>query len=166
MTTTNRGTWFAELLRAGLETKLLTENELLLHATPAVLITSLPRDVLATVFDSALTSGTMSPTELVRATTVDTLAQHVPPRVIWSCVAAAAERAGIPAAKPQNDESQSRELLRRALSAGISAGVVTAKDIIKHVDAKVLAHALPDTLTQKLLEASLSAGKMTAELVV
>ena len=166
MTTPNRVSWLSELLRAGLETKVLSEADILAHATPAILIASLPREVLATVFDSAMTSGTMSPEELVRTATPDTIAAHVPPRVIWTCFAAAAERAGIPSPKPAADQTASRELLRRVLTVGLTAGVIAPKDIVRHVDAKVLAHALPDALTQKLLEASLSAGKMNADLVV
>jgi hypothetical protein len=165
-TTTDRVTWYAELVQVGLDTKILSETDVLAHATPAVLITALPRDVLATVFDQALSTGTMSPAALVRTMTPRVLAEHVPAAVLWAAIAAAAERAGIPAAKPAPDEAPSRELLRRALVAGLAAGVITPKDVVRHVDAKVLAHALPDALTQKLLEASLAAGKMNAELII
>ena len=164
--TANRASWYAELLQAGLDTKILNETDILAHATPAVLIPALPRDLLATVFDGALSSGTMSPAAIVKVATPAVLAEHVSSGVLWACVAAAAERAGIPAAKPAPDETAARELLRRALVAGLAAGQLTAKDIVHHVDAKVLAHSLSDALTQKLLEASLAAGTMTPELIV
>jgi hypothetical protein len=164
--TKNRVSWYAELVQAGLDTKILSEADVLAHATPAVLIKALPRDVLANVFDRALTSGTMSPSEVVRTAGAPVLAEHVPLAVLWACIVAAAERAGIPAAKPAPDESASRELLRRALLAGLTAGQITAKDIVRHVDARVLAHSLSDALTQKLLETSLGSGTMTPDLII
>lgn len=164
--TTNRVSWYAELVQAGLDTKIVTEADVLAHATPAVLIKALPRDVLANVFERALTTGAMSPAELVRTASTAALAEHVPEPVLWACLLAAAERAGIPAARPAPDETAARELLRRALASGLSSGQLTAKDIVRHVDARVLAHSLSDALTQKLLEASLAAGTMTPELIV
>jgi hypothetical protein len=162
----DRAQWYAELLQAGLETKLLTEADILAHATPAVLVPSLPRDVLASVFETALSSAVMSPAAFVRGATPKVLAEHVPASVLWAAIAAAAKRAGLADPTPAPDEAPRRELLRRALVAGLATGQITAKDIVRHVDAKVLAHSLPDDLTQKLLEASLAAGTMTPELVI
>ena len=164
--TTNRDSWYTEWLQAGLDTKILTEADILAHATPAVLIAALPRDVLASVLDGAISSGTTSPTEIVRIARPATLAEHVPPAVLWASLVAAADRAGIPAAKPAPDEAPSRELLRRVLAAGLAHGQLTPADVVRHVDAKVLAHSLPDALAQKLLEACLASGKVSAELIV
>lgn len=164
--TTNRDSWYAEWLQAGLDTKILTEADILAHATPAVLIAALPRDVLASVLDGAISSGTTSPSEVVRIVRPATLAEHVPPAVLWACLVAAADRAGIPAAKPAPDEAPSRELLRRVLAAGLAHGQLTPADVVRHVDAKVLAHSLPDPLAQKLLEACLASGKVSPELIL
>lgn len=162
----DRAQWYAELLQAGLETKLLTEADILAHATPAVLVPALPRDVLANVFEAALSTSVMSPAAFVRGATPKALAEHVPANVLWAAIAAAAKRAGLADPTPAPDEAPRRELLRRALVSGLATAQISAKDIVRHVDAKVLAHSLPDDLTQKLLEASLAAGTMTPELVI
>jgi hypothetical protein len=162
----SREQWFADVLRAGLDTRLLAEQDVLSHATPAVLIKALPKDVLVGMFDAALTSGTISPKAVVQAAPPDVLARHVPPPVLWGCIAAAAERAGITSeAGKASDDGAARDFLRRALEAGVKAAMLGADQIVKHVNASVIG-LFPDELTTKLLETSLAAGKMNAALVV
>lgn len=161
----NRERWFAELLQAGLDTRLLSEPDILVHATPAILIASLSRDVLARVFDGALAAGAISPKAVIETATIPLIAEKVPPAVVWNAIKATAERSAVSSGKPA-DEIGAREWLRRGLAAGLDGGVLTAGDVVRHVDAKVLSHAFPDELTTKLLEASLAAGKMNADLIV
>lgn len=160
-----RAQWFAEVLHAGLETRVLSEQDILAHATPAILIASLPREVMARVFGGALSAGAISPKAVVETATPELLAEKVPANVIWGCIVAGADRAGLPQGIPK-DEVGGRELLRRTLEAGLMTGVLSPADIVRHVDAKVLGHSFPDNLTTKLLEASLAAGKMNPELIV
>lgn len=158
-----RERWFAEVLQAGLETRVLEAPEILLHVTPAVLAKSMPRDVLVRMFDAALTTGTISPTEIVETVTPDLLAEHVPPSLIWECVVAAAERADIPKG---TDDKSARDFLRRAVDAALDTGVLTAPKLVRHVDPQVLVNHLPDVLTASLIEMSLAAGRMNPELIV
>jgi hypothetical protein len=164
---TGRARWFADVLQAGLDTKLLAEQDILVHVTPAVLAGAMPKDVLVRVFDAALSAGTISPKELVQTANPELIAEHVAPAIVWSCIASASERAGIPetnGGKPK-DEVGARELLRRGLASALSTGVLTPKDVVQHVNAAVIGH-FPEALTTKLLEVSLAAGKMSPELVV
>lgn len=160
-----RERWFAEVLHAGLQTRLMTEQDVLAHATPAVLIASLPRDVLVRIFDGALSAGAMSPRGIVETATAEVLAEKVAPNLIWGCVTQVVERSGIKTGKPA-DEIGAREFLRRTLSSALSTGVVTPADVVHHVDAKILGTAFPDALTTKLLEVTLAAGKINPEIVV
>jgi hypothetical protein len=164
---TDRTRWYTDVLEAGLETKLLTEQDLLAHMTPSVLAKALPKDVLVRMFETALTSGSMSPKAVVQAATPQLLAEHVAPEVVWQCIAAAAERAGISERESGKlkDEPNAREFLRRGLVSALASGVMTAKDVVEYIDASVIGH-LPDTLTTKLLEAALGAGKLDPQLVV
>lgn len=165
MSPTNREQWIAEVLRAGLDTRTLTEPDLLTHATPAVLIGSLPKDAVVRLLDATLASGTMTPEAVVQIATPELLAAHVPPPVIWECLAAAAQRAGF-AGDGAPEPAGARELLRRALDRALALGVATPKDVVADVSASVIGHHFPDELTTKLLEASLAAGKMNPELIV
>jgi hypothetical protein len=164
---TGRARWFADVLNAGLETKTLNEQEILAHVTPGVLASSMPKDVMVRVFDAALTSGSVSPSALLKTVSPELIAEHVPQNVVWACITSASERSGIPESaggKPKDDVG-AREFLRRSLASALSNGVMTAKDVVEHVNASVLGH-LPDALTTKLLEASLAAGKMSPEIIV
>lgn len=165
MSTSNREQWFSDVLRAGLETRILAEPDILAHATPAVLIGSLPKDVVVRLLDATLATGTMSPEAVVRTATPDLLAAHVPQPVIWECLAAAAQRAGF-AGDGLPEAAGAREFLRRALDHALTHGITTPKDLIEDVDAAVLGHHFPDALKTKLLEASLAAGKMNPELIL
>jgi len=164
---TGRARWFADVLQAGLDTKLLTEPDILAYVTPAVLAGAMPKPVLVRLFDAALSAGTISPKEIVQTASPELIGEHVAPALVWSCIAAGSERAGIPEVngeKPKN-ETGAREFLRRGLASALSTGVLTPKDIVQHVNAKVIGH-FPDALTTKLLEVSLAAGKMNPELVI
>jgi hypothetical protein len=160
--------WFTALVQAGLETRFLSERDVLAHATPAVLIASLPRDVLAVVFDSALGSGKMSPESIVSTVSTETLVEHAPPSVVWACLATAAERKGLAThgATEVGDAATVTEMLRRGLTAGLSLGVLTPADVVREVTPKILLAQFPDALSIKLLEASLSSGAMSPNLVV
>lgn len=62
--------------------------------------------------------------------------------------------------------SATRKFLERALSEGLSLGIVTPADVLGHATASVLAHSLPADKRAKLLEVSLESGKMTPELII
>jgi hypothetical protein len=158
--------WFTALVQAGLETRFLTEQDLLAHATPAVLISSLPKEALAGVFDSAMGSGKMTPETIVVTVTTETLVEHAPPKVIWSCLAAAAERKGLSGAGTISDAEVVTEMLRRSLSAALSLSVITPADVVRQVTPKILMAQFPDALTVKLFEISLSASAMNPVLFV
>jgi hypothetical protein len=162
---TAREQWFADVLQAGLDTRVLSEQDILSHATPAVLTAALPRDVMVRVIDATLAAGTMSHKMIIEVVTIALLAEKVPPAIVWGALAAAVERGGIRDGIPK-DEAAARELMRRALSSALETGFLTPKDLIGHVNAQVLGASLPEALTAKLLEATLAAGKMNPEIIV
>jgi hypothetical protein len=59
-----------------------------------------------------------------------------------------------------------RRFLREVMSRGLDLAVVTAEDVLGHVTPDVLAHHMPIALKARLLQASLSAERMTPDLVV
>jgi len=160
-----RERWFADMLQAGLDTELATEQDVLAHATPAVLISALPKDVLARVLGGALSANAISPRSIVETASVPLLAETVPPDILWACIAQIAERAGVTTGSPA-DPDRAREWLRRTLASALDTGVLAARDVIEHVDAEVLATCFPDDVTTRLLEASLAAGTLTPELIL
>ncbi|MFN0249485.1 MAG: hypothetical protein ACKV2T_21550 [Kofleriaceae bacterium] len=162
---TPRDEWFAAVLHAGLDTKIFDEQDILHHATPAVLTSSLPRDVMVRVIDATLASGTMSHKAIVDVVSVELLAEKVPSHLIWECIASASDRFGIRDGIPR-EEGSAREWVRRMLSAGLATGVIAPKDVVEHMTAHVLVQSMPQGITTTLIETSLTQGKMSPELIV
>ena len=59
-----------------------------------------------------------------------------------------------------------RRFLQMVLASGLECGAVTPSDAIRHVTPDVLAESLPTEVMAKLVEASLVAGSMTANLII
>jgi len=162
-----RDQWYAEVLRAGLETQLFSEADILAQATPAVLVSSLPKDVLTRLLSTGIASGTVSPASVLATANPALLAAHVPHGLLWTCIAQAAEQGGVTRIGATiKDEAARREFLRRAIESALSTTVLTPKDVIGHVDATVLIQYFPDELNSKLLETALAAGKIDAAMIV
>ena len=68
---------------------------MLAHATPDVLATNLPAELLSKILASSLAAGAMTPERVLETLTPELLAAHVPHDVLWACIAAAAARAGV-----------------------------------------------------------------------
>jgi len=124
--------------------------------------------VLTRLLAAGIASGTVSPASVLQTATADVLATHVPLTVLWTAIAGAAERGGVTqaSATPVKDEAARREFLRRAVDAALTTGVLTPKEVIAHIDATVLVQHFPDDLNSKLLETSLTAGRIDAAMII
>jgi hypothetical protein len=90
-----RQRWFAQVLQAGIDEKILVPAQVLSHVTPEVLAHHLPPELMSKLLTSALGAGAMTPERVFDAVGPDILAEHIPLEVLWTCIAAAAETAGI-----------------------------------------------------------------------
>lgn len=59
-----------------------------------------------------------------------------------------------------------RRFVYEIISVGLELTTVSADDVLEHVTPEVLAHHLPVTLKARLLQASLNAERMTAQLII
>ncbi len=90
-----RQAWFARMMESGLEHSIFAPSDVLAHATPDVLATHLPPELLSKILASSLAAGAMTPERVLETLTPELLARHLPHDVLWACIAAAAERAGV-----------------------------------------------------------------------
>lgn len=95
MSQEQRQQWFAQMMESGLQHSIFAPGDVLAHATPDVLATHLPAELLGKVLQASLAAGAMTPERVMETVTPDVLAKHVPHDVLWACIAAAAERAGV-----------------------------------------------------------------------
>ena len=94
-----RQKWFAHMLGVGLDQKILSPSQLVVHVTPEVLAHHLPPDVMTKVITSALAAGQRgeqtTPDRLFESLNPDVMVDHVPLEVLWRSIDAGAEKAGI-----------------------------------------------------------------------
>lgn len=90
-----RQRWFARMMESGLEQKIFAPSDVLTHATPDVLATNLPPELLSKVLAASLAAGAMTPERVLETVTPEVMSQHLPHEVLWDCIARAAERAGV-----------------------------------------------------------------------
>jgi hypothetical protein len=95
MSSDQRQAWLSRVVESGLQHKMFSPADVLVHATPDVLANHLPPELLSKVLAASLAAGAMTPERVLETVTPDLLARHVPHDVIWACVAAAAARAGV-----------------------------------------------------------------------
>jgi hypothetical protein len=88
-----RQAWFARMMESGLEHSIFAPSDVLAHATPDVLATHLPPELLSKILASSLAAGAMTPERVLETLTPELLARHLPHEVLWACIAAAAARA-------------------------------------------------------------------------
>jgi hypothetical protein len=90
-----RQRWFARMMESGLEQKIFAPSDVLTHATPDVLATNLPPELLSKVLAASLAAGAMTPERVLETITPEVMSQHLPHDVLWDCIASAASRAGV-----------------------------------------------------------------------
>nr|HEX4313162.1 hypothetical protein [Kofleriaceae bacterium] len=95
MSSDRRQAWFARMMESGLTNDMFTPTDVLAHATPDVLASHLPAELLSKVLAASLATGQMTPERVLETVTPELLAQHLPHDVLWACIAAAAARAGV-----------------------------------------------------------------------
>jgi len=90
-----RQAWFARMMESGLENKIFNPGDVLAHATPDVLASNLPPELLSKVLASSLAAGAMTPERVLETVTPDLMSKHIPHEVLWDCIATAAKKAGV-----------------------------------------------------------------------
>lgn len=95
MSQDQRQAWFARMMESGLEHSIFAPSDVLAHATPDVLATHLPPELLSKILQASLAAGSMTPERVLETVPPELLAKHLPHDVLWACIAAAAARAGV-----------------------------------------------------------------------
>jgi hypothetical protein len=95
MSQEQRQAWFARVVESGLEHKIFAASDVLQHATPDVLASHLPPELLSKILQTSLAAGSMTPERVLETVNPELLAKHLPHDVLWACIAAAAQRAGV-----------------------------------------------------------------------
>jgi hypothetical protein len=95
MSQDQRQAWFARVMESGLENQIFAPSDVLAHATPDVLASHLPPELLSKILAASLAAGTMTPERVLETVTPELLAKHLPHDVLWACIQAAVARSGV-----------------------------------------------------------------------
>ncbi|MBZ0234017.1 MAG: hypothetical protein K8M05_16935, partial [Deltaproteobacteria bacterium] len=80
-------------LESALDNGVATPDDVLRHATPDVLAAHVPRPVWARLLKTCLEAPRVDARLVVETIGIATLCEHVPPNVMWGCLAEIAMRA-------------------------------------------------------------------------
>lgn len=86
-----RRAWMRVCLQEALDRGVLEPDDVLRHATPTVLATDLPPQLVASLLQTGLDAGAFDASALVGHLGSEQLAEHVPLPVLWSCLDEAAK---------------------------------------------------------------------------
>src|SRR5947207_5613176 len=87
--------WLGYALQEGIKHGLTDAREMLAHATPEVLVAQLPKHLTTQLIAGALKTGRLTPESVLEVAPPAQLAQHLEARVLWQCLADAAEAANL-----------------------------------------------------------------------
>src|SRR6476469_8837976 len=87
--------WLGFALDQAMERGLYEPKDVVHHATPEVLVSQLPNDVLVALLSRALATETLTPKSVIETAPPSLLAEHLEPEVMWKCLKEIAERAGL-----------------------------------------------------------------------
>ncbi len=95
MSSESRQAWFARMVESGLEHNIFAPADILAHATPEVLASHLPAELLSKILAASLSAGSMTPDRVLETVTPVLMAKHLPHDVLWELIRTSAVRAGI-----------------------------------------------------------------------
>ncbi|MBL4634826.1 MAG: hypothetical protein JKY56_13215 [Kofleriaceae bacterium] len=121
--------FLAVAIRSGLETAMISPDDLIEFVTMDVLARSLPTALKAQLLTAALAADSMGPILILDTLGIDAFAEHAPVDVLWACIAAAASRElGTGTKKPASPSQPARAMLPRPSSSpSPSSGVGTKR---------------------------------------
>jgi hypothetical protein len=79
-------------LSTGLETKIITPDDVCRHIEPEVLASHLPVEAKTALLSASLKAGKMSPNLVFDVIEPRVFAEHMPEHMLWACIAEAADK--------------------------------------------------------------------------
>src|SRR5262245_9835106 len=86
--------WLGFALDQALSRRLFEAKDVLQHATPEVLVSQLPHEVMIDLLTRSLSAERISPSSILETAPPEVLAEHLEPEVMWRCLKDVAKRSG------------------------------------------------------------------------
>ena len=79
-------------LSTGMETRIISPDDVLRHIEPDVLASHLPDEAKTKLLSASIKAGRMDPTLVFETLSPRVFAEHMPEAMLWACISEAAER--------------------------------------------------------------------------
>src|SRR3954447_10421038 len=149
--------WLAFALEDSLKRSLFSPKDILVHASPEVLVAQLPHQVISEILARALSSGTFSASAVIETAPPALLAEYLPPELIWSCLRDAADRAGL-TKKGATRTPVAKQWLAGVLQRALDTEMVTPSDVLRFVPPGEFVGAAPLAVVAELIKNGLMRG--------
>jgi hypothetical protein len=152
-------------LDQAMERGLYEPKDVVGYATPEVLVSQLPNEVLVALLSQALSTESLTPRNVIDIAPPSLLAEHLEPEVIWKCLREIAEREGI-AEKGKTRTQIARNWLGAILQGAIETELLAAADVMRHLPPAEFVGHTPLPVMAELIKAGLLGGKFDPSLVL
>ncbi len=157
--------WLGFALEQALERGLLESKDVMAHASPEVLVSQLPQDILVAIFSRGLANSTLTPSSVLETAPPSLLAEHLEPDVLWRCLKDAADRAGLSEKDKPRTES-ARQWLAAILQGALETELLAPADVMRHLPPAEFVRDTPLPVMAELIKAGLLGGKFDPALVL
>jgi len=157
--------WLGFALDEAIKLGLTRPDDVLQYATPEVLVSQLPAELMATLLQRALGAGKLSAQAVLDTAPPAVLAEHLEPDVLWRClddVAALAELS-VDGGAPRGE---GRKWLSLILSRGLEMKMVTPTDVVRHLPPSAFVKDAPLPVLAEMIRVGITKGQFNPEVVL
>ena len=157
--------WLAFALEESLRRAIFSAKDIMVHASPEVLVAELPHQVISEMLSRALASGTFSAASVIETAPPALLAEYLSPDLIWRCLQDAADRAGI-TKKGSPRTAAAKQWLAEVLKRGLDTEFITPADVLRFLPPGEFVGAAPLAVVAELIKNGLMRGTFDPVMVL
>jgi hypothetical protein len=157
--------WLAFALEESLRRSLFSPKDILVHASPEVLVAQLPHQVISELLARALATGTFSAAQVIETAPPALMAEYLAPDLIWRCLQDVADRAGL-TKKGSARTASARQWLAGVLQRALDSQLLKPADVLRHLPPGEFVGAAPLAVVAELIKNGLTRGSFDPAMVL
>ncbi len=157
--------WLGFALEEALRFLVVEASDVVIYATPEVLVAQLPREVTTQLLSTALDAGAMTPATILETAPPALLAEHLEPEVLWHCLADAGARAQL-SAKGGAATDGGKRWLASILQRALDQQLLSPADLLRFVPPAEFVRDAPLAVVAEIIRTGLTRGAFNPDLVL
>jgi hypothetical protein len=157
--------WLGFALGEALRLGLTRPDDVLQYATPEVLVSQLPHELVAQLLEKSLTTGKISAQVVLEVAPANVLAEQLEPEIVWRCLddIAALSELSLDDGSPR---PEGRRWLTAVLERALSTKFVTPADLLRFLPPASFVRDAPLPVLAELIRVGVTKGQFNPDLVV